>query len=85
MINWGKLYDKHQACLQGKPVGFCGCRWDNIEWCYECLNESVKDKNLFQKIWILIQLNYGSFINQIKIIILIIKYKFKDKNKQLPF
>lgn len=80
-VNWGKLYDKHSACLQGKPTYFCGCRWDNVEWCYECLNQCVENKTLFQKVWILIQLNYGSLIGWIGWQI----RKFKNRNIQLPF
>lgn len=80
-INWGKLYDKHAACLQGNPTYFCGCRWDNIEWCYDCLNQAVEKKSFIQRTWILIQLICGSFIGWIKWQI----RKFKDRNEPLPF
>lgn len=44
-INWGKLYDKYAACLHGIPIHFCGCRWDNVEWCYD-----IKERLLQQRI-----------------------------------
>ncbi len=80
-INWGKLYDNHCACLQGNPTNFCGCRWDNIELCYECLNFCVKDKNTIQKTWILIQLNFGSIKNKIRCLI----SRFRHRNDEMPF
>ena len=80
-INWGKLYDKHYACLHGNPTYFCGCRWDNIEWCYECLNRAVDKRTFAQKLWILIQLNFLSFKGWILWQIT----KFKTRNEKLPF
>lgn len=77
-INWGRLYDRHAACLQCKPVCFCGCRWENIEWCYECLNDSVKGKSFVQKLWILVQLNFITLNNNIKCRIRMSKHR-KDK------
>ena len=80
-VNWGKLYDKHCACLQGNPTWFCGCRWDNVEYCYECLNQAVEKKSTAKKLWILIQLNYGSLKGWIRWK----KLSYKHRNDELPF
>ena len=72
-INWGKLYDKYAACWHGIPTHFCGCRWDNENWCYECLNKCVEGKSFFYKAWILVRLwfktipyQFRYFINRFK-------------------
>ena len=55
-FNWGKKYFKYSACLRGMPIYFCGSKPDDDILCYECLNEAVKYRPLFYKLYLLVKL-----------------------------
>ena len=79
-MNWAKLYDNEKCCLIWRRRTFCGCRWDNIEWCYECIDDVIKKWSLFRKICYIIYFKYMNLIYYpIRNRRIQIKWYFKDR------